>query len=92
MLSGADVEEGLEFEYGASIYYKLDSMIRSGLEFFGKMGEFVNLKSLDDQTHYIVPAFKIGVTEHISWNVGAAFGLTDASDDMVIKSIIGWEY
>lgn len=88
VLSGPDVEEGLEFEYGASLYMNLTPQVRPGIELYGGMGEFVNFKSSDDQQHYVVPAVTWKFLPNVSWNLGVAFGLTDASDDVVVKSII----
>lgn len=88
MLSGPDVEEGMEFEYAASLYFNLNPQWRPGIEFHGNMGEWVNFKSPDDQQHYLVPAVTWKVLPHVGWNLGVAFGLTDASDDVVVKSII----
>jgi hypothetical protein len=34
---------------------------------------------------------KWGLSEHLAWNVGLAFGLTKTSDDLVVKSILEWE-
>lgn len=45
VLSGPDVEEGLEFEYAASLYLNMSPQWRPGVEFYGGMGEFVNFKS-----------------------------------------------
>lgn len=90
VLSGPDVNEGLEFEYGASLYRRR-GRIRPGLEVYGSMGELTNFKSSDKQKHYLVPAVKFKLGKRMSWNLGIAFGLTDASDNTVIKSIIEWE-
>ncbi len=86
--SGPNVEEGLEFEYGASLYVGLTPQVKPGIEAYGSMGELVNLKSPRDQQHYIVPAVNWRILPNINWNIGVAFGLTDASDDVVVKSII----
>lgn len=91
VLSGPDVEEGLEFEYGAGVYVDRFSSIRPGIEFFGSLGELVNFKSRDQQAHYVVPMVKWGLSEHLAWNIGLAFGLTKTSDDLVVKSILEWE-
>lgn len=87
-VSGHSVEEGLEFEYGASLYMAITPLIHPGIELYGSPGEVGNFKSLGDQEYYIVPAVTWKIFSHIAWNVGVAFGLTDASDDLVIKSII----
>ncbi|MBI3802141.1 MAG: hypothetical protein HY282_00060 [Nitrospirae bacterium] len=87
-LSGPDVEEGLEFEYAASFYARWTATLEPGIEFYGNMGEVTNLKSRDQQQHYIVPAISWRVLPQVDWNFGVAFGLTKASDDLIVKSII----
>lgn len=86
--SGPDVEEGLEFEYGASLYTNMTPQLKPGIELYGSLGELVNVKSSDEQQHYVVPAMSWQLLPHVNWNLGVAFGLTDASDDVVVKSII----
>lgn len=87
-VSGPDVEEGIEFEYAASLYAGLTPTLRPGIELYGSMGEVSNFKSGDAQEHYLVPAVTWRLFPHVAWNVGVAFGLTDASDDLTIKSIL----
>lgn len=87
-LSGPDVEEGVEFEYAVSLYRRLTSRIEPGIEFYGAMGEATNFKSRRAQEHYIVPAVSWRLQPHVDWNIGVAFGLTEASDDIVVKSFI----
>ncbi len=89
--SGPDVEEGLEFEYGASLYGPWTPQLQWGLELYGSLGELANMKSRDQQKHYIVPALTYKFSKHLKLNVGAAVGLTDASDDLVFKSLLEWE-
>ena len=91
VLSGPDVEEGIEFEYGVSLYRKMGARTKLGLEFYGGFGELTNIKSRDEQKHYIVPAIKYKLTKHLEWNIGTAIGITSAADDLVIKSILEWE-
>lgn len=87
-LGGPDVEEGLEFEYAASLYTTLSPTLRPGIELYGAMGEVANFKSRKDQAHYIVPAITWQLLPNVAWNLGVAFGLTRAGDDLTVKSII----
>jgi hypothetical protein len=87
-VSGPDVEEGLEFEYAASLYTSLSPQLWPGIELYGSTGEVANLKSRNVQEHYLVPAITWKLLPNIEWNLGVAFGLTHASDDLIIKSII----
>ncbi len=89
--SGPDVEEGLEFEYGASLYGPLSEHFQWGVEIYGDLGELVDIKSSNQQKHYLVPALTYKFSKVLKWNIGTAFGLTDASDDVVIKSLLEWE-
>lgn len=89
-LSAPDVDEGVEFEYAAGVYTPV-APVRLGLEFFGSLGEFGNWKPWDAQTHYLVPAvkFPIGPTEV---DLGVGVGLTQASDDLLVKSIVAYAF
>lgn len=91
VVSGPDVTEGLEFEYGISLYRDFSSKFEGGIELYGSMGEFASMRAFEDQTHYLVPAVEYKFTKHIAWNVGVGFGLTDPSDDVIVKSIIEFE-
>lgn len=89
--SGPDITEGLEFEYAASLYRPVGTGVDLGLELYGAIGELVNTKPLDQQEHYLVPALNIKLPDGLSWNIGVAVGLTKASDDVVVKSILEWD-
>lgn len=91
VVSGPDVEEGLEFEYAASIYQEFTDSFEAGVEFYGKMGEFSAIKPYEEQTHYVMPAIEIKPFKGFAWNVGVGFAMTEASDKTVLKSIIEWE-
>ncbi len=91
VVSGPDVEEGIEFEYGASVYWKAAAPIKIGLEFYGGIGELTNVKPTKEQKHYVMPAVKWYITDSLEWNFGAGFGISTAADDIVIKSILEWK-
>jgi hypothetical protein len=91
-LSGSDVDEGMEFEYAMGVYLKTLEALKLGLEFFGEMGEIGNFKKLDDQEHFIFPTLKMDLPMHLEAETGVGFGLTDQSDDLVIKGIFSYAY
>lgn len=97
--SGPDVDEGLELNYALGIYYlnneegiyfSKNLTILPGIEFYGKMGEAVDLKSWDNQQHYIFPIVDILIGKRLQWHTGFGFGLTDASDTVTFKSILSY--
>ena len=88
---GPDVDEGVEFEYGASLYGPWSDRLKWGVEVYGSLGEIKDVKPWNQQKHYLVPALKYKLSKHVGWNLGTAFGLTDASDNLVLKSLLEWE-
>jgi hypothetical protein len=88
--STSDVEEGVEFEYAGGVYTPMGP-VRLGLEFFGALGEFHDWRPWDAQTHYLFPAakFPLGPTD-VDFGVGV--GLTQASDDLLVKTIVAYEF
>jgi hypothetical protein len=97
--SGPESEEGVEFNYalgiyylnnGEGIYFSKNLMIQPGIEFYGKMGEFVDLKSWDNQRHYIFPTVDFYIGKRLHWHTGLGIGLTEASDNITIKSILSY--
>ena len=91
-LSSTVVEDGLEFEYAMGVYLKTLEALKLGLEFFGEMGQIGNTKKLDDQEHFIFPTLKMDLPMHVEVETGVGFGLTDHSDDLVIKGIFSYVY
>jgi len=90
VMSGPNVTEGLELEYGVSLYGPFREGLQWGIEYYGGTGELAHI-NLAAKKHYLVPALSYKISKQLKWNVGAGFGLTDASDDVVFKSILEWE-
>ncbi len=90
-LSGADVEEGVELEYAAGVYVPIDGL-RVGLEAYGKFGEMRDWKPWDAQEHYLVPAVKFHLGPQVEVDLGVGVGLTKASDDLLVKTILEYEF
>ena len=90
-LSGADVEEGVELEYAAGVYAPIDR-VRVGLEAYGKFGEMRDWKPWDAQEHYLFPDVEFHLGPHVEVDLGVGVGLTKASDDLVVKTILEYEF
>jgi len=93
-ISGEDVTEGTEFNFSAGYYYKKSLVFQPGFEFYSKMGELYDPKSFEDQKNYIFPTIDLflGSKGTIHWHAGIGFGLTDPADNIVIKSILSYEF
>ncbi len=91
-VSGSEVDAGMEFEYAAGLYFRATPLLTPGLEFYGVMGELSNLKPKNQQEHYIFPRLGFKFQHRMGLDIGYGFGLTQASDDRVIKAILELEF
>lgn len=81
-----------EFEYTAGASYAVTPRTRLGLEVKQGLGTDDNFTVDDSQPLYLVPGIYTSLTPHVRLLVGPAFGLTKASDDLQLKSIVEMEF
>jgi hypothetical protein len=80
-----------DFAPAARLARKLDKDLFVGLEYYSDFGRIGDFPKLADQQHtlFAVTDFKIGV---VDVNFGVGYGLTPASDRLVIKTILGYAF
>ena len=86
------VEEGIEFNFSGGVYYKGNLPFQPGIEFYSRMGELSGTRKFSEQKGYIFPTVEMLFKKHFRWHIGAGIGLSDNSDDVVLKSIFSFEY
>lgn len=93
-ISGPDIEEGVEFILNGSYSFLRSSKFNPKLEYYSKMGELYDMNIFNDQKNYIFPSFDLffGKYAQFRWHAGVGFGLTDPADNVIIKSILSWEF
>jgi hypothetical protein len=93
-ISGEDVKEGVEFIFNAAYVYMESLVFQPRLEYYSKMGELYDMPAFSGQKHYLFPSFDLffGRYGQFRWHAGIGFGLTESADNMVIKSILSWEF
>ena len=82
-----------EFEYTAGVSYALTPRTRLGLEIketLGDSGEFGFRRK--DHKAFLAPGLYTSLTPHVRVLAGPAFGLTLASDDLQLRSIVEMEF
>jgi len=90
--SGSKPDEGLEFNYAMGLYYKKYRAIQPGIEYYGKYGEISHFKDFNAQRHIIFPTIDLRFGPGFHWHVGIGFGLSNASDDVTVKSIFSYKF
>jgi hypothetical protein len=79
------------FTPAARIARKFGDDLFAGFEYYSDLGQIGNFDKLPDQQHtlFAVTDFKAGVFDV---NFGVGYGLTPASDRLVVKTIIGYAF
>ena len=80
----------LEFNYAARLYYRLSPALQPGIEFFGGIGQIRAVDASRAQEHYVFPMLYGRLSRALKFAVGPGFGLTRASDPVILK--VGVEY
>ena len=85
---GGGAMAGWEFEPSARADVTLSRALTLTTEYFTSLGELGNLDSPQDQRHLLFPGVKLHLGEDIEWNMAIGFGLTNASDRMILKTAV----
>jgi hypothetical protein len=88
MLYGAG-SMSFQFAPNAKISWDLTKLVTIGVEYYGNIGPIENPSPLSQQQHQIFPALDLNFSEDWEFNAGAGFGLNRATDDLVLKVILG---
>jgi hypothetical protein len=91
-ISGDEAREGLRGELASGLYYRRFYHVQPGVEYYTKIGSLGKAAGRDEQEHRIFPSLRIRFGNGLQWNLGVGFGLTPASDDLTVKSIVQYEF
>src|SRR5262249_33570661 len=75
----------IEFNYGARVLYRWSPRIQPGVEFFGDIGRIRDTDPSQEQEHYVSPMIYARLASGIYASGGLMFGLTRASDPVLIR-------
>jgi hypothetical protein len=81
-----------EFNYGARILYRLSPSLEPAIEFYGGIGEIRDVDPVKEQEHYIFPMLFGRIAQGLKFGVGPGFGLTQASDPVILRFDIDYEF
>ena len=91
-LKGLNQNQPFSFEPGLKIAIHLCPKIDAGVEYYGSMGQLLHSPSFQYQEHMLYAALDLNL--HPDWeiNVGTGWGLTDSTDQFIVKLILGHKF
>lgn len=86
-----DVENGLEFSSAVGFYWRRYTLLQLGLELYSEYGQIAAPDPLNEtrQTAFANAILQPG--ESWRWEVGVGTGLTQASDHLVVRSLLVYQ-
>ena len=86
---GPGVTRGWEFNPNVKISYDFTSKIAGGIEYYGNTGPATEFDPISQQEHQIFTAVDLNVSPKWEFNFGVGWGLTPATDHLIVKCIVG---
>jgi hypothetical protein len=81
-----------EFNYGARVLYRASPRLQPAVELFGDIGEIRRPDPSREQEHYVSPVLLGRLARGLKFLIGPAFGLTRASDPVILRLGIEYEF
>jgi hypothetical protein len=82
----------LEFNYGARLLYRLSPRFQPAVEFYGDIGQIRDVDPSKEQEHYVSPMLYARIAPGIYASGGLMFGLTRASDPVLLRFAVEYEF
>lgn len=91
-LHGLNSSRGYEFAPSTKVSYEVNKIVAVGFEYYSSLGLIGHFDNLEEQQHQIFPAIDLNLSPRLEFNFGVGFGLTKATDDLMVKLILGYQF
>ena len=91
-LHGLNSSAGFDFAPSVKASFDLTTKIAIGVEYYSSLGPVGRLDSWEEQQHQIFPALDLNLSPNFEFNFGVGVGLTSATDDLLVKLILGYRF
>jgi len=86
---GPGTRDGLVFSPNVKVGYDCTPQVNAGLEYYGSTGPLFGFDRFQQQQHMLGPALDLNLSPDWEFNLGALVGLTDSTDRLIVKMILG---
>lgn len=87
--AGPDKNSGLIFSPNLKQSYDVSKVVALGFEYYGSTGPFFHYDPIQQQDHQLFIATDLNFDPNWEFNAGFGFGLTNSTDNGILKVIIG---
>ena len=91
-LAGDGYSKGPTFEPAAMVIRDNAGKVGVGLEYYTSFGAIAGVAPWGEQQHYLFEVANLVAIKNFELNVGVGEGLTDASNPLVFKTILGYVF
>ena len=89
-LKGLNQNQPFSFEPGIKIAVHVSSKVDAGIEYYGSMGDLFHVPSFQFQEHMLYGALDLNLHPDWELNLGTGWGLTNSTDQFIVKVILGY--
>jgi len=89
---GPESNRGYAFSPNFKFSYDVTKRVAVGAEYYGSYGPVTGFDPLRDQQQQILPAVDVDFGENWEFNLGVGVGVTQATDHLLIKCILGYRF
>ena len=89
---GPSRQNGYEFSPNVKFSYDVTKKVAVGVEYYGAYGPVTGFDPLRDQQQQILPAVDVDFGKNWEFNFGVGVGVTQATDHLLIKAILGYRF
>ena len=86
---GENAGQGLEFNPSLKVTYDIIPRIAGGIEYYASLGPLSGFDPYNQQQHMIFPVVDLDLGPEWEFNFGVGFGLTESTDHLIVKLILG---
>ena len=91
-LAGEGKGQGLDFAPNVQVNVDVSKRLNVGLEYYGAFGSITHLQSFNNTEQELFPAINIDLGPEWEFNLGAGIALTDSTDRVLFKMIVGHRF
>ena len=89
---GDTTNEGPQAGFSGAVRWRRFYALQPGVELHSELGRLGQGRPWHDQQHVLMPTATIRFARAFTWELGAGFGLTHATDQLSLKSILHYEF